>query len=196
MSGLLCCFGVRAGFVSFMSLCRWDARRRSPRHIGRAAPCRSARDSLDQQARRGMFGLRRRSGGESLRHASVAPPSRTGGKLVPKTCKIRLSEAGVHLFDRVSGLNVLLDEVDVPQEQVSPAPRYLSVALTNACELRCGTATRPSMRPRSTRTPWSPGRSSSTAPGAWGLASEAESRPLILGPPSSALRLRSRRRWR
>ncbi|MGH8896776.1 MAG: radical SAM protein [Egibacteraceae bacterium] len=53
------------------------------------------------------------------------------------TCKIRLSEAGVHLFDRVSGLNVLLDEVDVPAEQVSQAPRYLSVALTNACELRC-----------------------------------------------------------
>ncbi|RGA04376.1 radical SAM protein [Microbispora triticiradicis] len=52
-------------------------------------------------------------------------------------CKIRLSEAGVHLFDRVSGLNVLLDEVEVPAEQVSRAPRYLSVALTNACELRC-----------------------------------------------------------
>ncbi|WP_161627961.1 radical SAM protein [Microbispora catharanthi] len=52
-------------------------------------------------------------------------------------CKIRLSEAGVHLFDRVSGLNVLLDEVEVPAEQVSRAPRYLSIALTNACELRC-----------------------------------------------------------
>src|ERR1019366_6247884 len=51
--------------------------------------------------------------------------------------KIRLSEAGVHLFDRVSGLNVLLDEVEVPAAQVSRAPRYLSVALTNACELRC-----------------------------------------------------------
>ncbi|WP_243657892.1 radical SAM protein [Parafrankia sp. BMG5.11] len=51
--------------------------------------------------------------------------------------KVRLSEAGVHLFDRVSGLNVLLDEVRVPAGQVSRAPRYLSVALTNACELRC-----------------------------------------------------------
>lgn len=51
--------------------------------------------------------------------------------------KVRLSEAGVHLFDRVSGLNVLLDEVKVPPAQVSRAPRYLSVALTNACELRC-----------------------------------------------------------
>ncbi|MDA8355165.1 MAG: radical SAM protein [Actinomycetota bacterium] len=53
------------------------------------------------------------------------------------TYKVRLSEAGVHLFERVSGLNVLLDEVDVPAGQVSQAPRYLSVALTNACELRC-----------------------------------------------------------
>lgn len=53
------------------------------------------------------------------------------------TCKVRLSEAGVHLFDRVSGLNVLLDEVHVPAGQISQAPRYLSVALTNACELRC-----------------------------------------------------------
>jgi len=48
-----------------------------------------------------------------------------------------MSEAGVHLFDRLSGLNVLLDEVNVPVEQVSRAPRYLSVALTNTCELSC-----------------------------------------------------------
>ena len=53
------------------------------------------------------------------------------------TCKIRLSAAGVHLFDRVSGMNVLLDEVPVPAEQFSRAPRYLSIALTNACELHC-----------------------------------------------------------
>ncbi|WP_169809344.1 radical SAM protein [Actinomadura chibensis] len=43
----------------------------------------------------------------------------------------------MHLFDRVSGLNVLLDDVQVRPEQVSRAPRYVSVALTNACELRC-----------------------------------------------------------
>lgn len=60
-----------------------------------------------------------------------------GGILEAMTYKVRLSEAGVHLFERVSGLNVLLDEVDVPAGQVSQAPRYLSVALTNACELRC-----------------------------------------------------------
>ncbi|MFE9792327.1 radical SAM protein [Streptomyces goshikiensis] len=49
-----------------------------------------------------------------------------------------MTASGVHLFDRVSGVNVLLDEVSVPVEQYSRAPRYLSVALTNACELRCG----------------------------------------------------------
>lgn len=53
------------------------------------------------------------------------------------SCKVRLSEAGVHLFDRVSGLNLLFDEVKVPPEQFSHAPRYLSVALTNTCELHC-----------------------------------------------------------
>lgn len=50
--------------------------------------------------------------------------------MLSMTCKIRLSAAGVHLFDRVSGMNVLLDEVSVPAEQFSRAPRYLSVALT------------------------------------------------------------------
>ncbi|WP_055566888.1 radical SAM protein [Streptomyces atriruber] len=48
-----------------------------------------------------------------------------------------MSASGVHLFDRVSGVNVLLDEVRVPAELFSRAPRYLSVALTNACELGC-----------------------------------------------------------
>jgi sulfatase maturation enzyme AslB (radical SAM superfamily) len=51
--------------------------------------------------------------------------------------KVRLSASGVHLFDRDSGLNVLLDEVEVPPGEVSPAPRYVSIALTNACELQC-----------------------------------------------------------
>lgn len=43
----------------------------------------------------------------------------------------------MHLFDRMSGLNVLVDEVKVPSDLFSIAPRYMSVALTNACELRC-----------------------------------------------------------
>lgn len=52
-------------------------------------------------------------------------------------CSVRFCEAGIHLFDRVTGLNVLIDEVDVADSQLSLAPRYLSVALTNACELHC-----------------------------------------------------------
>ena len=51
--------------------------------------------------------------------------------------KIRLSRRGVQWFDRVSGLNILLDEVSIPPERWSRAPRYVSIALTNACELRC-----------------------------------------------------------
>ena len=64
-------------------------------------------------------------------------PDLAGAIVMPMTYKVRLSEAGMHLFDRISGLNILLDEVKVPAGQVSRAPRYLSVALTNACELRC-----------------------------------------------------------
>lgn len=57
--------------------------------------------------------------------------------MLPVRWKTRLSAAGVHLFDRVSGVNVLLDEVAVPTQDFSMAPRYMSMALTNACELRC-----------------------------------------------------------
>ncbi len=51
--------------------------------------------------------------------------------------KVRISEAGLHLFDRLSGMNILLDEIDVAAHRLSLAPRYLSVALTNRCELDC-----------------------------------------------------------
>lgn len=43
----------------------------------------------------------------------------------------------MHLFDRMSGLNVLLDEL-LPKEAVwSIAPRQISIALTNVCDLHC-----------------------------------------------------------
>lgn len=51
--------------------------------------------------------------------------------------KVRIGPAGVHLFDRVSGLNVLLDEVKVPEDCWAAAPRQVSVALTNVCDLSC-----------------------------------------------------------
>jgi pyruvate-formate lyase-activating enzyme len=51
--------------------------------------------------------------------------------------KYRFGPDGVHLFDRSTGVNVLLDEVSVEEVRWSQAPRQLSIALTNACELDC-----------------------------------------------------------
>jgi sulfatase maturation enzyme AslB (radical SAM superfamily) len=51
--------------------------------------------------------------------------------------KVRYGATGVHMFERNSGLNVLLDEVAVPAEKWSVAPTYISFALTNSCELSC-----------------------------------------------------------
>lgn len=51
--------------------------------------------------------------------------------------KIRVTGAGIHWFSRTTGLNVLLDDVQPPPESWDRAPRYVSIALTNACELRC-----------------------------------------------------------
>ena len=51
--------------------------------------------------------------------------------------KVRRDRSGLHLFDRATGLNVLLDEVDIPQVHQDWAPRFVSIALTNACDLHC-----------------------------------------------------------
>jgi MoaA/NifB/PqqE/SkfB family radical SAM enzyme len=51
--------------------------------------------------------------------------------------KIRVSPSGVHLFERTTGLNVLLDEIQPPSNLWSAAPRQVSIALTNACDLSC-----------------------------------------------------------
>jgi MoaA/NifB/PqqE/SkfB family radical SAM enzyme len=51
--------------------------------------------------------------------------------------KIRRDRVGLHAFDRATGLNVLLDEVAVPEPEWAAAPRHLAVALTNACDLHC-----------------------------------------------------------
>src|SRR6266705_976700 len=49
--------------------------------------------------------------------------------------KIRMGPSGIQLFDRTTGLNILLDEVPVPPTLWAEAPRQVSVALTNACDL-------------------------------------------------------------
>jgi len=51
--------------------------------------------------------------------------------------KARLGPDGLHLFDRVSGWNVLVDEYRAPARDWSVAPRQVSVALTNLCDLQC-----------------------------------------------------------
>lgn len=60
--------------------------------------------------------------------------------------RIRLGPDGVHLFDRQSGLNVLLDEVTPPKHAWSAAPRQISIAVTNACELACSFCYAPKTR--------------------------------------------------
>jgi MoaA/NifB/PqqE/SkfB family radical SAM enzyme len=51
--------------------------------------------------------------------------------------KARCGPSGIHLFNRTTGINVLLDEVIVPKTLWSLAPRQVSIALTNACDLAC-----------------------------------------------------------
>jgi pyruvate-formate lyase-activating enzyme len=51
--------------------------------------------------------------------------------------KCRLGPDGIHIFDRRSGLNLLIDDTEVPEELWDRAPRQVSIALTNACNLDC-----------------------------------------------------------
>lgn len=51
--------------------------------------------------------------------------------------KIRLGPDGVHIFNRESGVNVLLDDFIPPEETWTSSPRQVSIALTNACDLDC-----------------------------------------------------------
>jgi MoaA/NifB/PqqE/SkfB family radical SAM enzyme len=41
------------------------------------------------------------------------------------------------VFDRATGLNILLEEIRLPPTAWAAAPRQVSVALTNACDLAC-----------------------------------------------------------
>lgn len=51
--------------------------------------------------------------------------------------KKRIGPDGIHFFDRFTGLNILIDEVIPPENEWSQAPRQVSVALTNVCDLHC-----------------------------------------------------------
>lgn len=65
--------------------------------------------------------------------------------------KTRKGPDGVHLFDRKSGLNILLDEIDVPVAEWSVAPRQVSMALLNACDLKCNYCYAPKQKARLSR---------------------------------------------
>ena len=49
----------------------------------------------------------------------------------------RYTKQGVHLFDRESGLNILMDEFECSDEILSVAPANVSIALTNKCNRSC-----------------------------------------------------------
>ncbi|CAN5803508.1 hypothetical protein BH09VER1_BH09VER1_49630 [soil metagenome] len=53
------------------------------------------------------------------------------------SAKIRISPAGLHYFNRNSGLNVLVEEIHPPEACWDVAPRQISIALTNSCDLDC-----------------------------------------------------------
>lgn len=61
---------------------------------------------------------------------------------------MRYGPDGIHFFDRQSGLNVLLDEAVIPHERWSVAPRQVSIALTNVCDLACPYCYAPKSRDR------------------------------------------------
>ena len=60
------------------------------------------------------------------------PDTRTNSKY-----KIRTGPAGYYFFNRATGANILVDEVIPDPECWSAAPRQVSIALTNVCDLAC-----------------------------------------------------------
>ncbi len=60
--------------------------------------------------------------------------------------KVRHGPAGLHLFSRTTGLNLLIEEIEVPPELYSRAPRQVSIALTNQCDLACEHCYAPKLR--------------------------------------------------
>ena len=58
-------------------------------------------------------------------------------ELKNKTIKKRYGPDGIHLFDRNTGLNMLLDD-EIPDSGIwTKSPRQVSIALTNICNLKC-----------------------------------------------------------
>ena len=58
-------------------------------------------------------------------------------KLNRSDLKFRVGPAGIHFFNRRTGINILVDEIITPDTTWSSAPRQVSIALTNTCDLAC-----------------------------------------------------------
>jgi sulfatase maturation enzyme AslB (radical SAM superfamily) len=57
--------------------------------------------------------------------------------MINSRLKVRAGPAGLHFFNRTTGINILVDEIIPPAITWAVAPRQVSVALTNACDLTC-----------------------------------------------------------
>ncbi len=51
--------------------------------------------------------------------------------------KLRIGPSGLHIFYRRTGMNFLLDEITADSNLWAAAPRQMSIALTNICDLNC-----------------------------------------------------------
>jgi len=51
--------------------------------------------------------------------------------------KVRAGPDGLHFFNRINGVNILVDEITPPLDTWAVAPRQVSIALTNSCDLAC-----------------------------------------------------------
>lgn len=51
--------------------------------------------------------------------------------------KIRYGPDGIHIFDRSTGSNLLIDEIIPDESHWTSSPRQVSIALTNSCDLNC-----------------------------------------------------------
>lgn len=60
--------------------------------------------------------------------------------------KLRGGRAGLHAFNRATGLNILLNDTPIPASLHSRAPRHVSIALTNRCDLACAHCYAPKSR--------------------------------------------------
>ena len=60
--------------------------------------------------------------------------------------KVRLGPDGIHFFSRSSGANLLIGEIVPPKQIWSAAPRQVSIALTNTCDLSCSYCFAPKTR--------------------------------------------------